>query len=143
MTVLLVLLNKIPEGNVIARRVLNACKNTLCAQTSKHLPRKLSVNADRNVIRKQRCVQLLVKDAEVLLNISWAAKCVERSGCYKSVCTQCEGTTTVLQDALGLGINDAHKNRNAVVNNADSLANNLITTLISCKDNLARRAEEE
>ena len=34
MTVLLVLLNKIPEGNVIARRVFNACKNALCAQAS-------------------------------------------------------------------------------------------------------------
>ena len=101
------------------------------------------MNADRNIVRKQRCVQLLVEDTEMFLNISWAAKCVERSGCYKSICTQCEGTATMLQDTLGLGIDDAHKDRNAVVNNANSLANNLITTLISCKDNLARRAEEE
>jgi hypothetical protein len=49
----------------------------------------------------------------------------------------------MLQDALGLGINDAHKDRNTVVNNANSLAHNLITTLISCKNNLARRAKEE
>ena len=54
------------------------------------------MNTDRNIVRKQRCVQLLVKDAEVLLNISWAAKCVERSGCYKSICAQCEGTATML-----------------------------------------------
>ena len=79
----------------------------------------------------------------MLLNISWAAKCVERRGCYKSICTQCEGTATVLQDTLGLGINDAHKDRNTVVNNANSLAHNLITTLISCKNNLARRTQEE
>ena len=79
----------------------------------------------------------------MLLNISWAAKCVERSSCYKSICTQCKSTATVLKDALGLSVNDAHKNRNAVVNNAHSLEHNLIATLISCKNNLARRAEEE
>ena len=79
----------------------------------------------------------------MLLNISWTTKCVERSGCHKSICTQCKSTTTVLKYALGLGINDTHKHGNAMVNNANSLTNNLITTLISCKNNLARRAEEE
>ncbi len=56
MTVLLTVLSEqIPKRKRKYRRK-SLTLNAHCAQTSKHLPGEAYMNADRNVIRKQRCV---------------------------------------------------------------------------------------
>ena len=49
----------------------------------------------------------------------------------------------MLDHALGLGVDDADQNGNAVVDDAHGLGDNLATALVGGEDDLARRAQEE
>ena len=49
----------------------------------------------------------------------------------------------MLDHALGLGVDDADQNGNAVVDDTDGLCDNLATALVGGEDDLARGAQEE
>ena len=143
MAVLLVLLNEVAERDVITRGILDASKDALGAELGKELPGELGVNADGNVIGKDGQVELLVQDAEVLLDLGHALQGIERAGGDEGIGAQLLGDLAVLNHALGLGIDDADQNRHTVVDDTNGLGDNLATALIGGEDDLARRPQEE
>ena len=143
MAVLLVLLNEVAERDVITRGILDASKDALGAELGKELPGELGVNADGNVIGKDGQVELLVQDAEVLLDLGHALQGIERAGGDKRIGAQLLSDLTVLDHALGLGIDDADQDGHAVVDDTNGLGDDLATTLIGGENDLARRAQEE
>lgn len=74
---LLILLAEVTEGDVVARGVLHAGEHALGAELGQKLPGKLGVHADGDVIGEDRKVELLVEDAEVLLDLGKAAEGIE------------------------------------------------------------------
>ena len=132
-----------PLGQPYLFRTRDASKDALGAELGKELPGELGVNADGNVIGKDGQVKLLVQDAEVLLDLGHAAQGVERSSGDQDVGAELLRDATVLEHALGLGIDDADQNRHAVVDDADGLGDDLATTLVGGENDLTRRAQEE
>ena len=143
MAVLLVLLNEVAERDVIARGILDASQDALGAELGKELPGELGVNAHGNVVGEDGQVELLVQDAEMLLNLGHALQGIERAGGDKRIGAQLLSDLTVLDHALGLGVDDADQDGNAVVDDADGLGDDLATTLVGGENDLTRRAQEE
>ena len=143
MAVLLVLLNEVAERDVIARGILDAGQDALGAELSKELPGKLGVDAHGDVVGKDGQVEFLVQDAEVLLDLGHALQGIERAGGDEGIGAQLLGDLAVLDHALGLGVDDADQNGNAVVDDTDGLCDNLATALVGGEDDLARGAQEE
>ena len=142
-TVLLVLLDEVAEADVIAGGVLDAGEHALGAELGKELPGELGVNAHGNVVGEDGQVELLVQDAEMLLNLGHALQGIERAGGDKRIGAQLLSDLTVLDHALGLGVDDADQDGNAVVDDADGLGDDLATTLVGGENDLTRRAQEE
>ena len=136
-TKLLVLLHQVAEGHVVAGGVLDAGQHALGAQLGKELPGKLSVHAHGDVVREDGQVELGMQDAEMLLNLGHAAQSIERAGGDQHVGTKLLGNAAVLEDALGLGVDDADHHGNAMVDDADGLGYNLAAALIGGEDDLA------
>ena len=88
------------------------------------------MNADGNVIGKDGQVKLLVQDAEVLLDLGHALQGIERAGGDKRIGAQLLSDLTVLDHALGLGIDDADQDGHAMVDDTNGLGDDLATTLI-------------
>ena len=143
MAVLLVLLNEVAERDVIARGILDASQDALGAELSKELPGELGVDAHGDVVGEDGQVEFLVKDAEVLLDLGHALQGIERAGGDERIGAQLLGDLAVLDHALGLGVDDADQNGNAVVDDAHGLGDNLATALVGGEDDLARGAQEE
>ena len=101
------------------------------------------MNAHGNVIGKDGQVELLVQDAEVLLDLGHALQGIERAGGDEGIGAQLLSDLTVLNHALGLGIDDADQNRHAVIDDAHGLGDDLTATLVGGEDDLARGAQEE
>ena len=101
------------------------------------------MDADRDVVGKDREVELLVQDAEVLLDLGHAAEGVEGRGGHEGVGAELLGDLAVLEHALGLGVDDAHQDGHAVVDDADGLGDDLAAALVGGEDDLAGGAEEE
>ncbi len=101
------------------------------------------MDADGDVIGKDGQVELLVQDAEVLLDLGHALQGIERAGGDEGIGAQLLGNLAVLDHALGLGIDDADQNRHAVIDDAHGLGDNLATALVGGEDDLTRRAQEE
>ena len=137
MAELLVLLAQVAEGDVIAGGVLDAGEHALCAELGKELPGELGVDANRDIVRKDGQVELLVQDAEVLLHLGEATEGVERAGRDEHVGAELLGATAVLEYALGLGVDDAHEHGDAVVDDADGLPDDLVAALVGGEDDLA------
>ena len=68
---------------------------------------------------------------------------IERAGGDKRIGAQLLSDLTVLDHALGLGVDDADQNGNAVVDDTDGLGDDLTATLVGGEDDLARGAQEE
>ena len=143
MAVLLVLLNEVAERDVIARGILDAGQDALGAELSKELPGELGVDAHGDVVGEDGQVEFLVQDAEVLLDLGHALQGIERAGGDKRIGAQLLSDLTMLDHALGLGIDDADQNGNAVVDDAHGLGDNLAAALVGGEDDLARGAQEE
>ena len=141
--VLLVLLNEVAERDVVTRGVLDAGQDALGAELGEKLPGKLGVDAHGNVVSEDGQVEFLVQDAEVLLDLGHALQGIKRAGGDESVGAQLLGDLTVLDHALGLGIDDADQDGHAVVDDANGLGNDLATALVGGEDDLARGAQEE
>ena len=143
MAVLLVLLNEVAERDVITRGIFDASKDALGTELGKELPGKLGVDAHGDVVGKDGQVELLMKDAEVLLDLGHALQGIERAGGDKRIGAQLLSDLTVLDHALGLGVDDADQNGNAVIDDAHRLGDDLAATLVGGEDDLARGAQEE
>ena len=143
MAVLLVLLNEVAERDVITRGILDAGQDALGAELGKELPGELGVDAHGDVIGKDGQVELLVQDAEVLLDLGHALQGIERAGGDEGIGAQLLGDLAVLDHALGLGVDDADQNRHTVIDDAHGLGDDLTTALIGGEDDLARGAQEE
>ena len=61
-----------------------------------------------DVVGEDGQVELSMEDAGVLLDLSHAAQRVERAGGDEDVGAQLLGNAAVLEDALGLGVDDAN-----------------------------------
>ena len=94
------------------------------------------MHAYGNVISEDRQVKLLVQDAEVLLDLTHAAERVERGSCHEGVDAELLGHAAMLDHAIGLGVDDAHEHRDAVVDDADSFLDDLIAALIGGEHDL-------
>ena len=79
----------------------------------------------------------------MLLDLGHAAQGVERSSGDQDVGAELLRDATVLEHALGLGIDDADHHRHAMVDDADGLGDDLATTLVGGEHDLARRPQEE
>ena len=101
------------------------------------------MDAHGDVVGEDGEVELLVQDAEVLLDLGHAAQGVERSSGDQDVGAELLRDATVLEHALGLGIDDADHHRHAMVDDADGLGDDLATTLVGGEHDLARRPQEE
>ena len=143
MAVLLILLNEVAERDVIARGILDAGQDALGAELGKELPGKLGVDAHGDVVSEDGQVEFLVQDAEVLLDLGHALQGIERAGGDEGVGAQLLSNLTVLDHALGLGIDDADQNGHAVVDDTHGLGDDLTTALVGGEDDLARGAQEE
>ena len=88
------------------------------------------MDADGDVIGKDGQVELLVKDAEVLLDLGSCPAGIERAGGDEGIGAQLLSDLTVLDHALGLGVDDADQNGNAVVDDTDGLGDDLTATLV-------------
>ena len=101
------------------------------------------MDAHGDVVSEDGQVEFLVQDAEVLLDLGHALQGIERAGGDKRVGTQLLSDLAVLDHALGLGVDDADQNGNAVIDDAHGLGDDLTTTLVGGEDDLARGAQEE
>lgn len=84
-----------------------------------------------------------MQNAEVLLDLGHALQGIERAGGDEGIGTQLLSDLTVLNHALGLGIDDADQDGHAVVDDTNGLGDDLATTLIGGEDDLARGSQEE
>ena len=69
------------EAHIVTGGILNAVKNAFLTQAKNKIVLKLRVDADGNVVGPQLKTGVLLKDAEVLLDLCLAAQCIEGSGC--------------------------------------------------------------
>ena len=143
MAVLLVLLNEVAERDVITRGILDAGQNALGTELGKELPGELGVDTHGDVVGEDGQVEFLMQDAEVLLDLGHALQGIERAGGDESIGAQLLSDLTVLDHALGLGVDDADQNGNAVVDDAHGLGDDLATALVGGEDDLARGSQEE
>ena len=98
------------------------------------------MDAHGDVVSEDGQVEFLVQDAEVLLDLGHALQGIERAGGDEGVGAQLLSNLTVLDHALGLGIDDADQNGHAVVDDAHGLGDDLTTALVGGEDDLARGA---
>ena len=101
------------------------------------------MDAYGNVVGEDGQVELLVQDAEVLLDLGHTLKGIERAGGDEGVGAQLLSNLTVLDHAFGLGIDDADQNGHAVVDDANGLGDDLTTALVGRENDLARGTQEE
>ena len=101
------------------------------------------MDAHGDVVSEDGQVEFLVQDAEVLLDLGHALQGIERAGGDEGIGAQLLGDLAVLDHALGLGVDDADQNGNAVIDDAHGLGDNLATALVGGKDDLARGSQEE
>ena len=86
---------------------------------------------------------MLADDAEVALVFLGAAQGVEGSGAHEAVNIVLLGALDLLDDALGLHVDDACQNGHAVVDDAHGLFQQLEALVVVEEGNLAARAQEE
>ena len=67
--------------------------------------------------------------------LSNSTKSVKRCRCHERVGSRLKRTVSMLEHALGLRVNNAHQHGDTTRNDTDRLADNLITPLVSGKDN--------
>ncbi len=149
---LLILLAEVAEGDVVTGGVLHAGEHALGAelgqklpgkQLGQKLPGKLGVHADGDVVGEDRKVELLVEDAEVLLDLGKAAEGIEGTRGNQDIGAELLRTATMLEHALGLGVDYADKHGYRMIDDADRLADDLIAALVGGENDLAGGAEEE
>ena len=101
------------------------------------------MDAHGDVVGEDRQVELLVENAEVLLDLGHALEGVERAGGNEGVGAEGLGLLALGEHALGLGVDDAHEDGDAVVDDADGLLDDLLTALVGREDDLTGGAQEE
>ena len=79
----------------------------------------------------------------MFLDLNRSAERIERRSRDERVCSKCDGTLAMLDNAFSLGVDDAYQHGNAMVNDAYSLAHNLVATLVSGENHLTGRTQEE
>ena len=125
------------ERDVVAGGVLDAVDDAVAAQAHEQVGRELRVHAHGDVVRPQLQVGVLLEDAEVILDLSLSAQCVEGSGCNHAARTaDFLDSLDVLNDALSFGVDDTNQKRDAAVDDADNLTLDLLTTLRGRESNL-------
>ena len=133
----LVRARKPAEAHIVTRRILHAIKDAFLAQAKNKVVLQLGVHAHGDVVRPQLQVGVLLEDAEVILDLSLSAQCVEGSGCNHAARTaDFLDSLDVLNDALSFGVDDTNQKRDAAVDDANNLTLDLLTTLRGRESNL-------
>ncbi|ETJ01781.1 MAG: hypothetical protein Q605_AUC01051G0003 [Actinomyces urogenitalis DORA_12] len=95
-----------PEGDVIARGVLDAVEHPQATQTHEHVHGELlAVQAHRHVVGEQRQVHGLTDGGEVLSDLGHVIDGVEGAGRHDGVSPQRLGPAGVLDDAIRCCVN--------------------------------------